>query len=135
MAAFHSTAKWQRLRLTILTRDLWTCQMCGVMLIEGRASKASAVVDHLKPHTLRPELVYADTNLWSVCKGCHDGACASIEFGCKDADQIEQLKRTHHRGGYSKAGRARSRCLQYTGDVSAVCNNGDWRWDGNRLPA
>lgn len=66
MAAIHSTARWQRLRLVILTRDLWTCQMCGVMLTEGRDSPHSAVADHIKPVALAPELAHDETNLQEI---------------------------------------------------------------------
>ena len=36
---YRSTAHWQRLRLTILHRDLYTCQICGVMLWGGKADR------------------------------------------------------------------------------------------------
>lgn len=105
MAAIHSTARWQRLRLHILTRDLWTCQMCGVMLLEGRANSASAVVDHIKPAILCPDIAHDESNLRAVCKKCHDGPCASIEARTRNPEEIELLKRAHHKGAYDRTGR------------------------------
>ena len=79
MSGFHSTASWQRMRKVILHRDLYTCQMCGIILTSGKHSPRAAVVDHLMPARLRPDLRLDEGNLRSICKACHDGPCAQIE--------------------------------------------------------
>ncbi|MBO9398744.1 HNH endonuclease [Shimia sp. R9_2] len=53
--------------------------MCGVVLREGRRHKAAAVVDHIRPYDLRPDLELEPDNLWSVCRDCHDRECRRIE--------------------------------------------------------
>ena len=100
MSASHSTAAWQRTRLAILHRDLFTCQMCDTILTGGRHNPRAAVVDHLMPEALRPDLFLDDSNLRSVCKACHDGPCASIEARHEgDADAIRAAKLATHRIG------------------------------------
>jgi RNase P subunit RPR2 len=96
---------WQRFRITILKRDLWTCQMCSVLLTSGRSYRRAAVVDHLMPARLRPDLFLSDDNTRAVCKSCHDGPCKSIEVRLgEDADAIRAAKLAWHAGGYDTAG-------------------------------
>ncbi len=68
------TARWQRLRLSILARDGYMCQGCAKPhLLAGRyPSPTSAVVDHKTPHRGDPDLFWDDDNLHAVCKGWHD---------------------------------------------------------------
>ena len=40
---YRSTAHWQRLRLTILHRDQYTCQICGAMLRGGKADCSKTI--------------------------------------------------------------------------------------------
>jgi hypothetical protein len=46
LRALYRTARWARLRWSILVRDMFTCQMCG--RLEGDTSKL--VCDHRQPH-------------------------------------------------------------------------------------
>lgn len=80
----YKTARWQKLRMAILARDLFTCQMCGAILRQGRSdSKQSAlrpaVVDHIIPHRGVEALFWHPANLWAVCCDCHDSTCQQIE--------------------------------------------------------
>ena len=70
LRALYKTKEWRRLRWSILTRDLFTCQMCGRL----EANTAKLVCDHRHPH--RGDLVrfWDPLNLWTLCKPCHDGA-------------------------------------------------------------
>ncbi len=64
----YRTARWAKLRWSILVRDLFTCQMCG--RIEPDTSKL--VCDHRKPH--RGDLVrfWDEENLQTLCASpCH----------------------------------------------------------------
>jgi len=90
----YSTARWKAFRLTILHRDLWTCQMCGAGLVEGRVSPASATVDHKTPHHGDDGLMWDASNCWAVCKHCHDGVCASIERRVP-LSQVRRAKEAH----------------------------------------
>lgn len=53
-------------RLTILLRDAFTCQMCGI-----RGEKARLEVDHIKPFALYPELRFDSLNVRTLCRECH----------------------------------------------------------------
>lgn len=96
----YGTARWQRLRQAVLTRDLFTCQMCGVILREGREDDRAAVVDHIQPVRLRPDLFYDPDNLWSVCRQCHDGAIRRAEDRHQnDAEATRAAKEALRLGG------------------------------------
>ena len=84
MTGFRSTAQWQRIRVAILRRDSFTCQICGAMLRGGRSDKSRtvlrpAVVDHIIPHKGDEALFFDPENLWAVDCDCHDSICQSIE--------------------------------------------------------
>lgn len=82
--AWYRTARWQRLREAILIRDLYQCQMSGVLLRGGRSDRKAtalrpAVVDHLIPHRGDPVLFWDPDNLWAVSADTHDTECQAIE--------------------------------------------------------
>jgi 5-methylcytosine-specific restriction endonuclease McrA len=87
----YSTTAWRNLRLWVLDRDLWTCQMCGVVLTQGRRDSRSAVVDHIEPVALSPGRAWDRDNLRAVCKRCH-AVCDSIEKRSTDAEAIRDAK-------------------------------------------
>lgn len=92
MAHFFATRRGRAFRDSILIRDLFTCQMCGVLVTKGRSGDRSAVVDHLRPVSLRPDLERDPDNCRCVCRGCH-AACDSIEKQHHpDADLIAEAK-------------------------------------------
>lgn len=68
--AWYKTARWQRLRWSVLVRDLFTCRMCK--RIEPVTSQL--VADHVMPHRGVEALFWDDGNLQTLCKPCHDGA-------------------------------------------------------------
>jgi 5-methylcytosine-specific restriction endonuclease McrA len=65
----YGTAKWQRLRWSILVRDLFTCRMCK--RCEG-GDTSQLVADHIQPHRGDVALFWLESNLQCLCKGCHD---------------------------------------------------------------
>ncbi|WP_231420888.1 HNH endonuclease [Sphingomonas sp. Leaf205] len=65
---WYKTARWQKLRMSVLVRDLFTCQKCG--RIEGDTSQL--VADHKRPHRGVEALFWDILNLWTLCKPCHD---------------------------------------------------------------
>ncbi|MBY6120248.1 HNH endonuclease [Mameliella alba] len=71
------------------------CRMCRIGLdptLRGRSSSRSAVVDHLRPWRLRPDLVDDPANLQLICRGCH-AKCDAIEKRLwPDADAIAAEK-------------------------------------------
>lgn len=66
---WYRIARWQKLRLQIFARDLFTCQMCK--RIEGDTSQL--VCDHVEPHGGCERMFWDETNLQCLCKSCHDG--------------------------------------------------------------
>jgi len=75
----YSTKQWRTLRGTILTRDHYRCQRCGVSLTSGKSQPTSAVVHHKKPHKGNLTLFYDPSNLEAVCWSCQSGAIQSQE--------------------------------------------------------
>jgi 5-methylcytosine-specific restriction endonuclease McrA len=70
----YKTARWQRLRLTVLARDLYTCRICG--RIEGNTSRL--ICDHIEPHRGDVEKFWAGP-FQTLCKPCHDGEKQRLE--------------------------------------------------------
>lgn len=66
---WYDSARWKRLRWSVLVRDLFTCQRCG--RIEGDPSKL--VADHKTPHRGDEALFWDSANLICLCASCHSG--------------------------------------------------------------
>jgi 5-methylcytosine-specific restriction endonuclease McrA len=93
----YTTPRWARFKAAIIRRDMGICQMCGAALVIGRKHHRSAVVDHIRPAVLRPDLFYDPENTRAVCKRCHDTDCQRIERRhAGDAEAIAQAKSRHH---------------------------------------
>lgn len=67
---WYKTARWQKLRMDVLVRDMFTCQMAGCGRIEHRTSQL--VADHKLQHHGDAELFWDARNLQCLCKPCHD---------------------------------------------------------------
>lgn len=67
---WYKTAAWQRLRWSVLERDLFTCKRCGRI----EANTALLVADHVIPHRGDEGLFWDAGNLQCLCKACHDSA-------------------------------------------------------------
>ncbi len=65
---WYKTAAWQRLRWSVLVRDLFTCKRCGKI----EAETAKLVADHIPPHRGDEALFWSEANLQCLCKSCHD---------------------------------------------------------------
>lgn len=73
--AWYKTARWRRLRWSILVRDLFTCQRCKKVESNTRL----LVADHKKPHRGDEVLFWDAENLQCLCKACHDSVKQSEE--------------------------------------------------------
>ena len=64
-----------------VVRDLFTCQMCHLII----ARKGEVVADHKVPHRGNPRLFWDEANLQTLCKACHDSVKQAEERGggCK----------------------------------------------------
>lgn len=85
--AWYKTSRWQKLRLQILQRDLYTCRVTGVLLIGKHPAPNSPVVDHINPHRGDEALFWDEKNLQAVSKEYHDSV-----------KQKEEQTSLHHRG-------------------------------------
>ena len=71
---WYKLARWcakpHGLRWRALVRDQFTCQMC--QRLEHNTSLL--VADHKMPHKGDITLFWAEGNIWTLCKPCHDSA-------------------------------------------------------------
>lgn len=67
---WYKTSRWQKLRMKVLIRDLFTCKMQGCGRIEANTSQL--VADHKTPHHGDERLFWDEQNLQCLCKRCHD---------------------------------------------------------------
>lgn len=76
-AAFRKTARWQRLRWSVLERDEFTCQWpgCGVVMVDS----SKLVADHIVPVRVDPSRKWDMTNLQCLCEACHSGPKQALE--------------------------------------------------------
>lgn len=67
---WYATTRWRKLRMVVLTRDLFTCQRaaCGW----STADTSLLVADHRTPHRGDEALFWDEGNLQTLCKPCHD---------------------------------------------------------------
>lgn len=72
---WYSTARWRKLRWSVLVRDRFTCQRCG--RLEGDTSQL--VANHKRPHRGDERLFWDEGNIETACKPCHDGPIQSEE--------------------------------------------------------
>ena len=66
-AAWYRTARWQKLRWSVLVRDLFTCRHCAAL----HADTSQLVCDHVVPHRGDETLFWAGP-FQCLCKSCHD---------------------------------------------------------------
>lgn len=66
--AWYKTSRWQKLRWSVLVRDLFTCRRCERI----EADTSQLVADHKRPHRGDEALFWDPTNLQCLCKTCHD---------------------------------------------------------------
>ncbi len=66
--AWYKTARWQRLRWSVLVDALFTCAMCRRVESLTRL----LVADHVRPHRGDEALFWDRANLQCLCKACHD---------------------------------------------------------------
>lgn len=58
--------KWKEIRLKVIARDGNQCKICG-----EHVSGHYLHVDHIKPKSIYPELIYDMDNLQVLCKSCN----------------------------------------------------------------
>ena len=71
---WYKTARWQRLRWSILLRDSFTCKRCG--RVDG--SKHAMHCDHVEPHR-GDEVRFWAGPFQTLCAHCHNASKQSEE--------------------------------------------------------
>ena len=66
-AQWYNTARWQKLRWSVLVRDLFTCQYCARLV----SNTSKLVCDHVDPHR-GDEAAFWAGPFQCLCKPCHD---------------------------------------------------------------
>lgn len=82
--AFYQSTQWARLSNQIHVRDVYTCQSCNHVQLPHE----SMVTDHITPRITAPELAMTESNLWLLCRTCHNKKTA-----IEKRMTTEQLKR------------------------------------------
>jgi 5-methylcytosine-specific restriction protein A len=72
----RSTARWRRVRARQLARQ----PLCEGCRAQGR-TEAATQVDHIQGVWEAPERVFDETNLQSLCSGCHSCKSAAERQG------------------------------------------------------
>ena len=65
------SVEWRALRLNVLRRDRYICQLCGAKCLGKKKNGISPEVDHIQPVKDRPDLKLVSSNLRTLCKPCH----------------------------------------------------------------
>lgn len=69
----YSLPAWAFVRKRVFVRDLYTCQRCGCIVVEGKPQHPRAAIGHhRRPHKGDRALFFDDANVETVCKSCHD---------------------------------------------------------------
>lgn len=66
---WYNSARWKKLRMSVLIRDRFTCQKCKIL--EPDTSKL--VCDHITPHR-NDEAKFWSGPFQCLCSRCHSGA-------------------------------------------------------------
>lgn len=61
---FYKTAAWLHLRVRVLDRDHWWCQVCK--------RRPASTVHHKRPISEYPELALDEENCEAICAVCHN---------------------------------------------------------------
>ena len=72
--AWYKTARWQKLRWSVLVRDRFTCVKCKAIVTDT----SRLVCDHTVPHRGR-EAAFWGGPFQTLCKDCHDGLKQSAD--------------------------------------------------------
>ena len=86
------SAKVRHFRQQVLSRDGYQCRVCAALLTSGTSHERAAVVDHIRPHKLRPDLTWDEANCWAVCRGWHAELLGIERKLAPDAEAIAAAK-------------------------------------------
>ena len=67
--SFYKTKQWIHMRAYIVERDKNECKPCAD---RGLVTTDNLIVHHVKPIEFKPNLSLDESNLMTVCIGCHN---------------------------------------------------------------
>ncbi|MDF1606966.1 HNH endonuclease [Hoeflea sp. YIM 152468] len=70
---WYKTARWQKLKVKVHVRDLYVCQVTGVLCGGKYPTGNSPVADHITEPEGDPDLFWDIDNIRTVSKEYHDG--------------------------------------------------------------
>ncbi|WP_189367669.1 HNH endonuclease [Mesorhizobium sp. M7A.F.Ca.ET.027.02.1.1] len=70
---WYKTARWQKLKMRVHIRDLFVCQVTGILCVGKHPAPNSPVADHRIEHQGDPDLFWDEENVRTVSKAYHDG--------------------------------------------------------------
>lgn len=85
---WYQSQAWRRLSNQIHVRDLYTCRVCG----HTQLPNESMVTDHIVPRRTASELAMTESNLWLLCRTCHNKK--SGEERKRTAQQLKQMTKS-----------------------------------------
>lgn len=95
--------QWTKCRASYL--ELYPiCQRCQYLNQVTHASVYKLSVHHIRGRIKYPELVFDESNLLTLCSGCHNGYFTKLEDAGKENQAIqegEEIKLYHNRTGVS----------------------------------
>ncbi|SIT53151.1 conserved hypothetical protein [Mesorhizobium prunaredense] len=71
---WYNSARWKKLRMSVLVRDRFTCRMCKRI----EPNTANLVADHVIPHRNDP-VEFWEGKLQTLCRTCHSTAKQKAE--------------------------------------------------------
>lgn len=74
---FYNSSEWRSLRRQALERDHYECVWCRE---QGRVTRNSLEVDHIKELEFYPEYALDLDNLRTLCKECHNKRHGRFQF-------------------------------------------------------
>jgi hypothetical protein len=79
----YSTKAWQVLRLAVLRRDGYRCQIQG-----RRCAGIANTAHHILPSSTHPHLFFDPANLQAACKPCNYGDGAHVRVDNRTSRQL-----------------------------------------------
>jgi 5-methylcytosine-specific restriction enzyme A len=83
-AEFYQSPEWKKIRIVVLKRDHFACQLCGVNI----SRRGSSRVDHIIPLKKNWDLRLETSNLRSLCAPCDNRARIASETEWSRVDEV-----------------------------------------------
>lgn len=96
---WYKTARWQKLKRDVHVRDLYICQVTGVLCSGRHPADDSPVADHKVEHEGDPDLFWDMNNVRTVSKAFHDSERQKEQAAGRGQRQPFSIPRNVRRSG------------------------------------